>query len=99
MMETEIEDEDEFIEETVFELKPPTEEEFRNEIAQFDQLYRKLDDIPPLIEIESWLLLDAISFKESLLNLIRVWTSTYKKKLTELKSLGKLRKIEDEGDL
>ncbi|CAL1286493.1 unnamed protein product [Larinioides sclopetarius] len=96
---TEIEDEDEFIEETVFELKPPTEEEFRTEIVQFDHLYRKLDDIPPVIEIESWLLLDATSFKESLLNLIRLWSSTYKKKLTELKSLGKLRKIEDDSDL
>ncbi|CAL1286497.1 unnamed protein product [Larinioides sclopetarius] len=94
---TEIEDEDEFIEETVFELKPPTEEEFRTEIVQFDHLYRKLDDIPPVIEIESWLLLDATSFKESLLNLIRLWSSTYKKKLTELKSLGKLRKIEDDS--
>ncbi|GBM15859.1 Dynein beta chain, ciliary [Araneus ventricosus] len=94
---TEMEDEDEFIEETVFELKPPTEEEFRTEIIQFDQLYKKLDDIPPVIEVESWLLLDATSFKESLLNLIRIWSSSYKKKLTELKSLGKLRKIEDDG--
>ncbi|GFW01186.1 dynein heavy chain 17, axonemal [Trichonephila clavipes] len=47
-------EEDEFMDEIVQELKPPTEEEFKTEIAQFDQLQKRLDDIPLVIEIESW---------------------------------------------
>ncbi|GFU00150.1 dynein beta chain, ciliary [Nephila pilipes] len=90
---------DEFEEEIVLELKPPTEEEFRTEIAQFDQLQKQLDDIPPVIEIESWLILDVTAFKETLLTLIQKWSTSYKKKLIELKRLGKLRKIEEDGDL
>ncbi|XP_035204878.1 dynein beta chain, ciliary-like isoform X2 [Stegodyphus dumicola] len=81
------------------EIKPPTEEEFKSEIAQFDLLQRKVDDINPDIQIDLWLALDVTPFKESLLVIIRNWRSAYKKKLVELKSLGKLRKLEDDSDL
>ncbi|GFY37840.1 dynein beta chain, ciliary [Trichonephila inaurata madagascariensis] len=90
-------EEDEFMEEVIQELKPPTEEEFKTEIAQFDQLQKRLDDIPLVIEIESWLILDVTFFKETILTLIQKWSTSYKKKLVELKSLGKLRVIEEDG--
>lgn len=60
-------------------------------------LQRKIEEIPSETLIDSWLILDATSFKESLLLLIRNWSSAYKKKLVELKSQGKLRKVEDDG--
>ncbi|PRD20275.1 UNVERIFIED_CONTAM: Dynein heavy chain 11 [Trichonephila clavipes] len=92
-------EEDEFMDEIVQELKPPTEEEFKTEIAQFDQLQKRLDDIPLVIEIESWVILDVTFFKQTILTLIQKWSTSYKKKLVELKSLGKLREIEEDGDL
>lgn len=60
-------------------------------------LQKKIEEIPNEISIESWLILDTVSFKESLSSLIRSWSSAYKKKLVELKSEDKLRKEEYDG--
>ncbi|XP_054708653.1 dynein beta chain, ciliary-like [Uloborus diversus] len=91
------EDELKEIEPTPLEEKPPTEEEFKHQISQFDLLLRKVEDIPFEMEIEVWLILNVATFKERLLIMIRNWSSAYKKKLNELKAQGKLRKLEDDG--
>lgn len=59
-------------------------------------LQKKIEDEPAEILVESWLLLDTTSFKESFLSLIKNWATAYKEVLLELKVLDKLPKIEDD---
>ncbi|XP_051731342.1 dynein axonemal heavy chain 9-like isoform X1 [Ctenopharyngodon idella] len=62
---------------------PPTLELFREQVDSYERLYEEVLRLDPIHVFEGWMRVDAHAFKCALLNVIKKWSSMFKKHLID----------------
>lgn len=62
---------------------PPTLELFREQVDSYERLYEEVLKLDPIHVFEGWMRVDAHAFKCALLNVIKKWSSMFKKHLID----------------
>ncbi|NWH56161.1 DYH9 protein, partial [Geococcyx californianus] len=63
--------------------KPPTLQQFREQIDSYEKIYEEVNRIEPISIFQSWMKVDARPFKVSLLNVIKRWSLVFKQHLVD----------------
>ncbi|CAH8640372.1 unnamed protein product [Heterobilharzia americana] len=83
-------------------LKPPTLEQFKEQIDYYEKVYEEVDKLDGSTKFDSWFRVDARKFKQALINVIKRWSLMFKQHLidhvtTSLEDLNKFIQISTNG--
>ncbi|XP_070790567.1 dynein axonemal heavy chain 9 [Pituophis catenifer annectens] len=81
---------------------PPTLQQFREQIDSYERVYEEVSHLEPVCVLDSWMKVDARSFKASLLGVIKKWSFMFKQHLIDhvthsLSDLEEFAKIAEKG--
>ncbi|KAM6469113.1 dynein axonemal heavy chain 9 [Liasis olivaceus] len=81
---------------------PPTLQQFREQIDSYERVYEEVSHLEPICVLDSWMKVDARSFKASLLGIIKKWSFMFKQHLIDhvthsLSDLEEFVKIAEKG--
>ncbi|ETE67846.1 Dynein heavy chain 9, axonemal, partial [Ophiophagus hannah] len=81
---------------------PPTLQQFREQIDSYEKVYEEVSHLEPVCVLDSWMKVDARSFKASLLGVIKKWSFMFKQHLIDhvthsLSDLEEFAKIAEKG--
>lgn len=62
---------------------PPTLQQFREQIDSYERVYEEVSHLEPVCVLDSWMKVDARSFKASLLGIIKKWSFMFKQHLMD----------------
>lgn len=62
---------------------PPTLQQFRGQIDSYERVYEEVSHLEPVCVLDSWMKVDARSFKASLLGVIKKWSFMFKQHLID----------------
>ncbi|VDQ06979.1 unnamed protein product [Trichobilharzia regenti] len=79
-------------------LKPPTLEQFKEQIDYYEKVYEEVDKLVGSTKFDSWFRVDARKFKQALINVIKRWSLMFKQHLidhvtTSLEDLNKFIQV------
>ncbi|TGZ69565.1 hypothetical protein CRM22_003672 [Opisthorchis felineus] len=63
--------------------KPPTLEQFKEQIDNFERVYNEIEQLSCTTRFDSWFRVDARKFKQTLCNLIKRWSLMFKQHLID----------------
>ena len=61
----------------------PTLDQFREQIDSYERIYLEMEQVEPVVTLDTWLRLDCKPFKVALLNTIRRWSLLFKQYLVD----------------
>ncbi|CAI2736889.1 unnamed protein product, partial [Dicrocoelium dendriticum] len=63
--------------------KPPTLEQFKEQIDHYEKIYSEVDELATTVKFGAWLRVDSRKFKRALLNVIKRWSMMFKQHLID----------------